>query len=110
MKASGSETAAVLREAASFLRDLQHTRSGRLPWEPPLADWLEVTALSAQRLFDSVQSPSAGVDQPPGIKHGEPDQAEAYVAAAFYNPLRVARGLLGAVDPHETVTTKEGLL
>jgi hypothetical protein len=102
-------TTSTLRDAASYLRQFHGKRSGRLPWEPALADLLDENAANAQATFEIIQSPSGGIDQPPAIAYGDPERAEEIVAMHHATILRVARGLLGDVAVNEIKTT-EGLL
>lgn len=81
--------------ADTFGRDGAHIAS----WHPAVA--LAVADLLDERakLWDvnvrATQSPSRGVDDPPGIYYGNPELAEANAARHFRHALNVARNYLG---------------
>jgi hypothetical protein len=104
------ETADTLRRAAIYQRQVASIRRVSLPWEGPLADWLDEAATGADRVFTATQSPSAGVDQPPGVAYGDPAKADRLAAEHYANALRVARAILNMPDPPHTIQTIEGLL
>jgi hypothetical protein len=86
-----SETGETLRQAAQRLRTSCMTHHGH---RIPMADLLDKHALAADRAFAAVQSPSAGVDLPPGIAYGDPVKAEEIVASQQRALLAVAREIL----------------
>lgn len=101
------EAAETLRLAADYQRQMASLRRVALPWEMPLADWLDEAAASAARHFEAVQSPSRGVDLEPGVAYGDPGKANRLTAAQYPNALRVARAILGdPAAPTEDVSVK----
>lgn len=60
-----------------------------------VADWLEIAANRWDQGFVDTQRPSAGVDQPPAIHHGDPVAAAANADWHAGNALTVATAYLG---------------
>lgn len=72
--------------------------------ERALAPWLTDQADSWDRMIESTQSPSRGVDQPSGVHFGRPDAAAAHADEMHKRAIEVATRVLmtGITRPDHT--------